>query len=186
MSTACALQRNELLMLETLTNESHTRDQALLALIASSWGLSSARSLLQYKLSVQAAVSVRKDQTVQTDQTDQLASSPASDMAESSTTARSSCHTSRQSNDARAGDGGIEQPQLEPEPMLFLSGERVITASSSDYTPRNPWNAFPEENGKVRSNKTAVGGVAQGRAGGPTTAESEEKFGCVVSLAESL
>ena len=47
---------NELQMLETLAREVHTRDQALLALIASSWNLSSARSLLQYNLSVAVQV----------------------------------------------------------------------------------------------------------------------------------
>ena len=56
MSTACALQYDELQMLESLTNDFHTRDQALLALIASSWNLSSARSLLQYNLSVAVQV----------------------------------------------------------------------------------------------------------------------------------
>ena len=96
-------------MLETLLDDSHTRDQALLALIASSWDLSSARSLLtQYKLSVQAVPRLVVSPQAVADQTDQLASSPASDMAESSTAAVGACGASRQSNDARAGDGGIE------------------------------------------------------------------------------
>ena len=47
---------NELQMLETLGRECNTRDQALLALIASSWKLPSARSLLQYDLSVAVQV----------------------------------------------------------------------------------------------------------------------------------
>ena len=67
MSTACALQYDELQMLESLTNDFHTRDQALLALIASSWNLPSARILLRYKLNVAVPVNEHLNQKKSSD-----------------------------------------------------------------------------------------------------------------------
>ena len=128
-------------MLETLVSESHSRDQALLALVASSWDLSSARSLLtRCRLSVTRHVVVSP--LAGTEQVDLLASSSAAVEPESTATARTACQASPQSDVAPADDGGIEQPQVEPEPILTLRGEMAMPASSSTDTPRNPWNAF--------------------------------------------
>ena len=60
-------QGNELQMLETLAREVHTRDQALLALIASSWNLPSARFLLRYELSVAVPVNEHLNQKKSSD-----------------------------------------------------------------------------------------------------------------------
>ena len=130
-------------MLETLVSESHSRDQALLALVASSWDLSSARSMLtRCRLSVRALPNVVVSPLAGTEQVDLLASSSAAVEPESTATARTACQASPQSDVAPANDGGIEQPQVEPEPILTLRGEMAMPASSSTDTPRNPWNAF--------------------------------------------